>query len=123
MAEVEWSKHKTEDGGCWGEVMMNRPERKNAITGLFGERLADAFEALQQDPEVQTILLYGAGGWTLSVSLASKLKRWELKMLRKILGVRKTDDESWRMWFEHTAETLRDHMQTLRIPGKWKENQ
>ena len=62
MAEVEWSKHKTEDGGCWGEVMMNRPERKNAITGLFGERLADAFEALQQDPEVQTILLYGAGG-------------------------------------------------------------
>ena len=62
MAEVEWSKHKTEDGGCWGEVMMNRPERKNAITGPFGEQLAQAFEELQQDSEVQTILLYGAGG-------------------------------------------------------------
>ena len=62
MAEVEWSKHQTEAGGCWGEVMLNRPERKNAITGPFGEQLAEAFEILQQDSEVQTILLYGAGG-------------------------------------------------------------
>ena len=62
MAEVEWSKQRTETGCCWGEVMMNRPERKNAITGPFGEQLADALETLQQDDEVQAILLYGAGG-------------------------------------------------------------
>ena len=34
---------------------------QNAITP-FGEQLAQAFEELQQDSEVQTILLYGAGG-------------------------------------------------------------
>ena len=62
MAEVEWRKCHTEAGGCWGEVMLNRPERKNAITGPFGEQLAGAFEELQGDEQVQAILLYGAGG-------------------------------------------------------------
>ena len=27
MAEVEWCKQHTEAGGCWGEIMLNRPER------------------------------------------------------------------------------------------------
>ena len=62
MAEVEWRKCHTEAGGCWGEVMLNRPERKNAITGPFGEQLADALEDLQQDQQVQALLLHGAGG-------------------------------------------------------------
>lgn len=62
MAEVEWRKQHTEAGGCWGEIMLNRPERKNAITGPFGEQLADALEELQDDEQVQAILLYGAGG-------------------------------------------------------------
>ena len=62
MAEVEWRKCHTEAGGCWGEVMLNRPERKNAITGPFGEQLADALEELQQDQQVQALLLHGAGG-------------------------------------------------------------
>ena len=62
MAEVEWRKCHTKAGGCWGEVMLNRPERKNAITGPFGEQLADALEELQQDQQVQALLLHGAGG-------------------------------------------------------------
>lgn len=62
MAEVEWRTQHTESGGCWGEVMLNRPERKNAITGPFGDALAEALEALQDDPQVHAILLYGAGG-------------------------------------------------------------
>ena len=62
MAEVEWRKQYTEAGGCWGEVTLNRPERKNAITGPFGEALAEALEALQQDPQVQAVLIRGAGG-------------------------------------------------------------
>ncbi len=46
----------------WAGVTLNRPERKNAITGELGQDLADALEACQQDDAVHAVLLSGAGG-------------------------------------------------------------
>jgi len=46
----------------WAEVVLNRPERKNAITGPMGEGLAAAFNRLKEDPAVRVILLRGAQG-------------------------------------------------------------
>ena len=43
-------------------VMFNRPERKNAITGPFGEALAHAVTVADADTDVRVILLYGAQG-------------------------------------------------------------
>ena len=49
-----------EDG--WAEVILNRPERKNAINGPLGLELRDAFETLSVDDEVRVILFRGSEG-------------------------------------------------------------
>lgn len=60
--EVLVNKHREEAGACWGEVILNRPERKNAIVGPMGRELAAGIAMLGADPEVQAIVLRGAGG-------------------------------------------------------------
>ena len=57
MSEVNVEKS---DG--WAQVILNRPERKNAINGPLGLELRDAFEALSVDDEVRVILFTGAEG-------------------------------------------------------------
>ena len=55
--EVETTAH---DG--WAEVVLNRPERRNAINGPLGEGLAEAFRAASGAADVQVVLLRGAEG-------------------------------------------------------------
>ncbi len=43
-------------------VVLNRPERRNALTGPLAEQLADTIEALNADESVTVIVLRGAGG-------------------------------------------------------------
>ena len=50
MAEVNVEKS---DG--WARVILNRPERKNAINGPLGLELRDAFEALSVDDQVRAV--------------------------------------------------------------------
>lgn len=57
MGEVKFVDH-----GRWAEVILNRPERRNAINGPLGEALAAAIERAVADDGVQAILLRGAGG-------------------------------------------------------------
>ena len=56
MSEVNVEKS---DG--WAQVILNRPERKNAINGPLGLELRDAFEALSADDR-EVILFTGAEG-------------------------------------------------------------
>jgi enoyl-CoA hydratase/carnithine racemase len=46
----------------WAEVVLNRPERKNAITGEMGIELADVINGLESKTEISVILLRGADG-------------------------------------------------------------
>ncbi|MGI9323786.1 MAG: enoyl-CoA hydratase/isomerase family protein [Pseudomonadales bacterium] len=46
----------------WHEVVLNRPERKNAITGPLASELAAAIKAATIDDNCEVILLRGAGG-------------------------------------------------------------
>ena len=46
----------------WAEIILSRPERKNAITGPLGIALAEALNTLNNDDAVQLALLRGAGG-------------------------------------------------------------
>lgn len=62
MEEVLVNKFTTQAGGIWAEVVLNRPERKNAITGPLGVGLAESVNALNADAEVQAIMLRGQGG-------------------------------------------------------------
>lgn len=50
------------DHGNWAELVLNRPERKNAITGLFGKALADSLASVAANDAIQVVLLRGAGG-------------------------------------------------------------
>ena len=50
------------ENGAWGEVILNRPERKNAIVGPLGEGLAEGIERLDGNENVKAIVLSGAGG-------------------------------------------------------------
>lgn len=43
-------------------IELNRPERKNALTGPLFDELADHLEAATADPAVASIVLCGAGG-------------------------------------------------------------
>ena len=43
-------------------VELNRPRRKNAMTGPLMTALADTMEAVAADPSVEAVVLTGAGG-------------------------------------------------------------
>ena len=49
-----------EDGVA--SVTLNRPHRKNAITGPLADGLADAFRVVSALDDVNVVLLSGAGG-------------------------------------------------------------
>ena len=57
IVEVELIEHQG-----WAEVILNRPQRGNAINGPLGERLATTFEHLNAIDRVQAVLLRGASG-------------------------------------------------------------
>ena len=44
MEEVLIEKFSCGNGGFWGEVTLNRPEKKNAINGPLGVGLSEAFD-------------------------------------------------------------------------------
>ncbi|HCP50661.1 MAG TPA: enoyl-CoA hydratase/isomerase family protein, partial [Gammaproteobacteria bacterium] len=57
MREVEIVVH-----GRWAELILNRPERRNAINGPLGLALADGLRTINSDPQIQVVLLRGADG-------------------------------------------------------------
>ncbi|MCH9670245.1 MAG: enoyl-CoA hydratase/isomerase family protein [Gammaproteobacteria bacterium] len=48
--------------GNWAEVILDRPERKNAIVGPLGVELAEALEAANAAQDIDAVLLRGRGG-------------------------------------------------------------
>ena len=50
----------TPDGGIL-ELTLNRPEKKNALTGEMYHRLADSLNAADRDDAVRVVLIRGAG--------------------------------------------------------------
>ncbi|MBU4609417.1 enoyl-CoA hydratase/isomerase family protein [Achromobacter sp. GG226] len=56
MPAVTWTRH---DG--WADVVLNRPERRNAIEGTLAADLGEALRTVNADAEVRAIVLRGAG--------------------------------------------------------------
>ena len=57
MADIE----VTRDGGI-ATVTINRPARKNAVTGDMWAQLADIFRSIAADTEVRCVVITGTGG-------------------------------------------------------------
>ena len=57
MADIE----VTHDAGV-ATVTINRPQRKNAVTGEMWGQLAETFRSLSADSEVRCVIITGAGG-------------------------------------------------------------
>lgn len=53
---------KVERDEGWASVAMNRPHRKNAMTGPMMDQLADAIDALSADVSIAAIVFRGEGG-------------------------------------------------------------
>lgn len=50
------------DSDAFAEIILNRPHRRNAVTGPMVEELISAFENINADPEVSVVVLRGAEG-------------------------------------------------------------
>src|SRR5215471_14457644 len=57
MSQIE-----TEHNGAVMHIAINRPEKKNALTGDMYTALAKAVEQSESDPAIRVLLLYGKGG-------------------------------------------------------------
>lgn len=54
----------------WAELVLNRPERRNAIDGPLAEGLVAHLKALKNDDSVRALVLRGAGGcWSSGLDL------------------------------------------------------
>jgi len=57
-----------ENGIAW--VVLNRPEKRNAMSPTLNKEMRDVLESLEQDPEVKVLVLTGAGAsWSAGMDL------------------------------------------------------
>ena len=50
------------DSDAFAEIILNRPHRRNAVTGPMVEELITAFENINADPKVSVLVLRGSEG-------------------------------------------------------------
>ena len=58
----------------WAELVLNRPDRRNAIDGPLAAGMLDALDAIRADPSLRAVVLRGAGladFWPQLVALAA----------------------------------------------------
>ncbi|SRR5471030_2887226 len=96
-----WSTVKVEITGGIAWVILNRPEKRNAMSPTLNREMIDVLETLELDPEAEVLVLTGAGdSWTAGMDLKEyfrendgkpeifqeKLRRdcsqWQWKLLR-----------------------------------------
>ena len=53
---------RVERAGAVSTIILDRPERRNAVDGTTARDLADAFRAFDADPAARAAVLWGAGG-------------------------------------------------------------
>lgn len=61
MAPSDDPVFSTREGGV-AEIVLNRPARRNAVTGPLAQRLHEEIVAATEDDEVAVLLIRGAGG-------------------------------------------------------------
>jgi trans-feruloyl-CoA hydratase/vanillin synthase len=68
--EGRWQTVKVEVENKIGWVILNRPEKRNAMSPTLNREMIDVLETLELDPDAQVIVLTGAGdAWTAGMDL------------------------------------------------------
>ena len=62
MAETSYAHIRLERDGAIARLLLNRPERRNALTHDMMIELEDAFGRVRDDPGCRVLVLRGAGG-------------------------------------------------------------
>src|ERR1700731_925068 len=61
---------KVEDEEGIGWAILNRPEKRNAMSPTLNREMRDVLETLELDEDVKVLVLTGAGGsWTAGMDL------------------------------------------------------
>lgn len=78
---------RLEPDGAVATITLNRPESRNAINREMSDRLLVALEELDSDPEIQAVVLTGAGtGFSSGMDLAEYTACGVPASLHEILG-------------------------------------
>jgi enoyl-CoA hydratase/carnithine racemase len=80
-------------------LILNRPQKRNAIGYAMWRGLGDAFEALADDPDVRVVILRGAGDAAFSAGADIS----EFKTLRSTPDSRTAYDQTMRRAFDRLA--------------------
>ena len=106
--ENRWStvKVELEEGIAW--VILNRPEKRNAMSPTLNREMRDVLEVLEQDAEARVLVLTGAGSaWTAGMDLKEYFR--EIDAGPEILQERIRRDASewqWKLLRMYTKPTI-----------------
>ncbi|THT96287.1 enoyl-CoA hydratase [Lampropedia puyangensis] len=80
MAEIEYEK----SGGI-ARIVINRPERKNALANDMRQQLTEAFRQADQDDDIRAVVLTGTGDTFCAGADVSKMAARDVKSARNNL--------------------------------------
>ena len=80
MAEIEYQRE-----GAVARIVINRPERKNALAGDMRSQLTQAFQAADADDEVRAVILTGTGDTFCAGADVSRMAPRDVKGARNNL--------------------------------------
>ncbi len=116
--EGRWStiKVEIEHGIAW--VILNRPEKRNAMSPTLNREMIDVLETLEQDPDAGVLVLTGAGeAWTAGMDLKEYFR--EVDAGPEILQ-EKTPSGSLPVAVEDVAHVRQaDHRHGQRLVLRW----
>ena len=95
----------TEDRGAVRHLILNRPERRNAMNAEMILALGEAIEYAANDPEVRVVVLRGEGAmFSSGVDFASFVPL--IDDPSQLRGFRRPMIESWNLLEEMTKPTI-----------------
>jgi trans-feruloyl-CoA hydratase/vanillin synthase len=91
---------KIEREGGIGWVILNRPEKRNAMNPTMHYEMLDVLDDLEFDPEVRVVVITGAGdSWTAGQDLKEYFRETENNPRARRLSQRAAQEWRWnRLW-------------------------
>lgn len=99
-------KVEIEEGIAW--VILNRPEKRNAMSPTLNREMVEVLEVLEQDPDAGVLVLTGAGeSWTAGMDLKEYFRETDVgpEILQEKIR-REASQWQWRLLRMYTKPTI-----------------